>query len=582
MKIINKLFQYIILLLSGAVIIGFSNPDVSNYSIRSKHFDALSIKVNKISELISNKKATSNFSPVKLFNYSSGQNNRALNTFVRSASFLTLNRSALNSILKTRPDNIVFSIPASPSSSINLELTRVSVTTSNFNVIDGRKNLLTKEDNGIYYRGIIKGNPGSLAAISIFPTFVMGLISNTDGNLVLGSILDAKNNYTSNYILYNDRDLIAKHTFKCGVEDNEDKFVRNTKKPENVTGGNIDGVELFKDTVAVYFEADYDMYTHFNSNINQVASYISGLFNYVALLYQNENIPFAISQIRVWTSTDPYANDSDSYTILQRFGYNTQDDFMGDLAHLLSTGHNQSLGGISWINVLCTAYNSSDYSGRYSFSNIDYTYEQQYPTYSWTVMCVTHEMGHSLGSYHTHSCHWPIDPNNPSIIGAIDSCYYAEGNCFSNLQLQANNHGTIMSYCHLNGAIDFTQGFGPLPGDTIRYWFSLASCIHSNLNSSEQPAYFSLLQNYPNPFNPSTNIKFALPEEGYVYLNVYDVTGRTVARLVNGQYYPVGTYNYLFDAGQYNIASGVYFYKLYVVKQSKQVYSEVKKMVLIK
>lgn len=189
-------------------------------------------------------------------------------------------------------------------------------------------------------------------------------------------------------------------------------------------------------------------------------------------------------------------------------------------------------------------------------------------------------MGHSLGSYHTHTCHWPIDPNNPSIIGAIDSCYYAEGNCFSGWQ--PNYHGTIMSYCHLTGAIDFTQGFGPLPGDTIRYWFSVASCIHSNLNSSEQPAFYSLLQNYPNPFNPSTNIKFALPEDGYVYLNVYDVTGRTVARLVNGQYYSIGTYNYLFDAAQYNIASGIYFYKLYVIKQSNQVYSQVKKMVLIK
>jgi photosystem II stability/assembly factor-like uncharacterized protein len=102
------------------------------------------------------------------------------------------------------------------------------------------------------------------------------------------------------------------------------------------------------------------------------------------------------------------------------------------------------------------------------------------------------------------------------------------------------------------------------------------------LISNEIPKHFELYQNYPNPFNPSTNIKFALPEEGYVYLNVYDVTGRTVARLMNGQFYSVGTYNYVFDAEQYNIASGIYFYKLYVIKQSKQVYSQVKKMVFIK
>ena len=48
------------------------------------------------------------------------------------------------------------------------------------------------------------------------------------------------------------------------------------------------------------------------------------------------------------------------------------------------------------------------------------------------------------------------------------------------------------------------------------------------------PSEFGLLQNYPNPFNPSTAINFIVAEEGFVSLNVYDVTGRIVSTLVEG------------------------------------------------
>ena len=45
------------------------------------------------------------------------------------------------------------------------------------------------------------------------------------------------------------------------------------------------------------------------------------------------------------------------------------------------------------------------------------------PTYSWTVMVFTHEMGHLMGSRHTHACVW--NGNNTQ----IDGCYTPEGTC---------------------------------------------------------------------------------------------------------------------------------------------------------
>jgi Secretion system C-terminal sorting domain/FG-GAP-like repeat len=74
------------------------------------------------------------------------------------------------------------------------------------------------------------------------------------------------------------------------------------------------------------------------------------------------------------------------------------------------------------------------------------------------------------------------------------------------------------------------------------------------------PNKFYADQNYPNPFNPSTTIKFGLPAESVVDLRIYDVLGREVRSIVNGQSLKAGTYSYVFDAS--NIASGTYIYRL--------------------
>jgi hypothetical protein len=69
-----------------------------------------------------------------------------------------------------------------------------------------------------------------------------------------------------------------------------------------------------------------------------------------------------------------------------------------------------------------------------------------------------------------------------------------------------------------------------------------------------------LMQNYPNPFNPSTNIQFVLNQPGKVTLKVYDVLGKEIASLVDGQR-NAGVHTVRFDASN-NLSSGIYFYRL--------------------
>jgi len=88
------------------------------------------------------------------------------------------------------------------------------------------------------------------------------------------------------------------------------------------------------------------------------------------------------------------------------------------------------------------------------------------------------------------------------------------------------------------------------------------------------PSSFNLYQNYPNPFNPATSIKFSIAEKGNVKLNVYDVNGRKVAELLNGEKEP-GNYEISFDASK--LSSGVYFYEL-----RSAGFFQSKKMILMK
>lgn len=91
---------------------------------------------------------------------------------------------------------------------------------------------------------------------------------------------------------------------------------------------------------------------------------------------------------------------------------------------------------------------------------------------------------------------------------------------------------------------------------------------------NEIPAKLSLSQNYPNPFNPTTVINYQVPVQSEVRLEVFDVLGRRVAVLFNGEQ-ASGYHSVTFDASQ--LSSGMYLYRL---QTGNQVIT--KKMTLVK
>ena len=570
----KKLLFFPLIIIIVSFFIGSESSEVNKIS--SDGIKQITPTVKKVNDVIREKKMSYNFTDVNVFefNKNTGQNDNT-SSFVNKATILKLNTSKLKDLIRLNKENIEFRIPLTENENTVLELTRTQPESDDFKLIEksGNGDKVVPYTQGLHYNGLIKGNENSLASLSIFENMVIALISDENGNYVLGSITNDDKSVSDNYIFYNDADMNIRNNFKCGVDGIEEKFIRPIKVNEN-TVNNYQTDDPSRLPVKVYFEADNKMYQDNGNNTTNVGNFITAMFNNVKTLYQNEQIPFEVSSVAVWTGNDPYSSLNDSYDVLLRFGANTQDNFQGNIAHLLST-RNAGLGGIAWIRVMCANYNAQDSAGRFAFSNIDNNY-QSYPTFSWTVQVVTHEMGHSMGSRHTHSCTWPV---NGGFNRAIDSCYNAEGNCFNQTRARV---GTIMSYCHLwtaaqGGGISFTSGFGPLPGDTIRLRYAQAGCLGQVTNSSEQPSTFDLYQNAPNPFNPETKIKFDLPEEATVTLKVYDISGKTVAVLISGEFRLPGFYDVNFRASDYNLSSGIYFYEL-----NTGTFREVKRMVLIK
>ncbi|KPJ64694.1 hypothetical protein AMJ44_12275 [candidate division WOR-1 bacterium DG_54_3] len=98
-------------------------------------------------------------------------------------------------------------------------------------------------------------------------------------------------------------------------------------------------------------------------------------------------------------------------------------------------------------------------------------------------------------------------------------------------------------------------------------------------NIESVPSHFSLSQNYPNPFNPQTSIRYALPQDTYVRLVIYNILGHKVKTLVD-RHESAGDKTVWWDGKNEKgdqVGSGVYFCRLKADR-----FSEVKKMFLVK
>ncbi len=407
------------------------------------------------------KSLSSKFREVKLFDVTAASSQRSdeLKGTVRNATVMEFRAADVQTILRTKPDNVLFSIPTASGQNLELELFKTNFFSPDFSVVTSDKDRPVAYEAGAYYWGIIKGDNSSLAAISIFENEVMGTISSSEGNFVLGKL---ENESRSMHILYNDRNLNTPPKIECSTSDDGNGYT--SAELSRATSAAV----ATTNCIRLYWESNYDLYQN-KGSVTNVTNYLTGLFNQSAIIYTNDSIPVTLTQLYVWSTASPYVSTTTS-ALLSDFQTN-RNSFNGDLGHLIGLAGG---GGIAaGFSGLCNSNldNSMCYSGvSTGYNNV--------PTYSWSVEVVTHEQGHLMGSRHTHACVW--NGNNT----AIDNCgptagYGYEGSCSA--APTPTNGGTIMSYCHLVSGvgINFNNGFGSQPRTVILNKFNAATCLTS-------------------------------------------------------------------------------------------------------
>jgi hypothetical protein len=121
-------------------------------------------------------------------------------------------------------------------------------------------------------------------------------------------------------------------------------------------------------------------------------------------------------------------------------------------------------------------------------------------------------------------------------------------------------------------------------GETTIGVSGLRKLVISSSGSAELPAEFALDQNYPNPFNPSTTIRFALPVDSRVTLEVVNALGQRVAELASGPL-SAGYHTAQWDgslSGGRIAASGVYFARFSATGVDGRSFSDTRKLLLLK
>jgi hypothetical protein len=213
--------------------------------------------------------------------------------------------------------------------------------------------------------------------------------------------------------------------------------------------------------VTAYVEVDSDVIQ--DKGAQGSRTYVEGLLQEVATLYAAQGITVNW-EIKYWDNGSPYTANSTS-ALLSQFRSQTASvgGYDGDVAHLITY---RGSGGIAYVDVVC----SQSFGHAVSSIRSDY---RQYPTYSWSVEVIAHELGHNLGSPHTQSCVW--NGNNTAIDGC--SPFGTEGGCDD--PGFPNGGGTVMSYCHLQSSvgINFLKGFHEQPLALIKNRIANAQCV---------------------------------------------------------------------------------------------------------
>lgn len=247
--------------------------------------------------------------------------------------------------------------------------------------------------------------------------------------------------------------------FKCAQEDTtETGFAHEAARAAlGRTPMNLSSLH----TATVGFDTDNEYMAYRGDDVTSVTNYIASLVASVNVIYErdlNLRLLVGTTLFRVSTTPDPWnqsgTGNADAAKLGEFANYwaSNEAGVSRAVAALLSgkQAASNSASGIAYVSTLCST--SSGYSFNQLFK-IDYL--------TGDTLILGHEIGHNLGSPHTHC--YPV-PRPDTCYGSQTgtNCYSGATSCPGTLVINGvTSNGTLMSYCHLLGCGATTLVFHP-------------------------------------------------------------------------------------------------------------------------
>lgn len=363
--------------------------------------------------------------------------------------------ASISRITSTKPQYLSVEVPLDkekPSFSSVLLLKQRKLTNNELSIIIQHKNgnSVIAQQKYIAYSGIIENEEKSFVSVVFYNNEMLGKIFIDDKEFTISR--SKMDNMQYELIQSSQKEMLP---FPCGVRDQDIKSIVGLQSP-------IISKTTIPKCLKLHFEITKALNDEFGGVQASVLQFLS-TFNLVQTKFANAGITVRLSYLKIWDTDDPY--------------YQSWYGMPGASGSFQDLGYNsfQQLGGTinGNIGILLSNFSSTvgGLAGGTPCPNDGYCTVHYYTSsQAGSAKLIMHEIGHVLGSHHTHWCGW--------LGGPIDNCATPEGACSPGPN--PVNNGTIMSYC--NSAYDnfiLDNGFGTLPLGVIQNTITNSTCIVS-------------------------------------------------------------------------------------------------------
>ena len=370
---------------------------------------------------------------------------------------------------------------------VNLHMSQ-SVIDANTVIMIGNKRV--PAPSIVTYEGTIANEQGSMVLLTYANGEMYGWVSRANGSSVSFSPETIQNSSEQTHVLYNESSLnAALHIPKstCGTEELSHTGIKTWEVESALRKGEqkLDNRML---EIQILIESTTTFFTKIATrNETKALNLITAMTNATNVLYRRElNLNIVVPSITIFTedTPDPYLKDGgDTPALLQEIQsrWTKITNKTRDIVHCFDamgnsqTGNGTVAGIANGIGALCNGSLSNAYSvtGVSAFANLPVT------SYMKDVSTMAHEIGHNMGSFHTHNCaEWKP---------ALDSCLTSNTTYQNQISYSTETcntgaprpvPGSIMSYCDLTNSsrsVPFT--FLPRVYTFLRARLESSKCI---------------------------------------------------------------------------------------------------------